>query len=73
MPPVEIHRISQTLTQEELSLATSLWPLQYERPDRLKELNKFQKEALDIAYGNCFTLIQGPPGKLRATHAAMHL
>ena len=61
------------LTSEDLSLATSLWPLQYERPGRLKELNKFQKEALDIAYDNSFTLIQGPPGKPRAVHVAVHL
>ena len=52
------------LTQEELSLAISLWPLQNVRPGNpnLKELNEFQKEALDIACGNSFTLIQGPPG-----------
>ena len=60
------------LTSEDLSLATSLWPLQYDL-GRLKELNKFQKEALDIAYDNSFTLIQGPPGKPRAVHVAVHL
>ena len=60
------------LTREESLLATSLWTLQ--RPGRLKELNKFQKDALDIAYSNSFTLIQGPPGKSRAVYAAaMHL
>ena len=53
------------LTQEELSLAISLWPLRKEHPGnpKLKELNECQKEALDIACGNSFTLIQGPPGK----------
>ena len=63
--------ISRMLIQEELTLAISLWPLQNEHPGnrKLKELNEFQKEALDIACGNSFTLIQGPPGKPNAcTH-----
>ena len=69
---VETHGISRVLTREELSLATSLWPLQQERSGRLKELNKFQKDALDIANSNSFTLIQGPPGKPREFHACTH-
>lgn len=60
------------LTKEELSLATSLWPLQREHHGKLKELNKFQKDALDIAYNNGFTLIQGPPGISPRTIATTH-
>jgi hypothetical protein len=66
-------RISRILTQDELLLATSLWPLQlqneYPGSRKLKELNEFQKEALDIAYGSSFTLIQGPPGIPVQMHA----
>ena len=58
--------IMNILKQREMSLATSLWPLldQYDRGSRVpKKLNRFQKEALDIATFDSFTLIQGPPGK----------
>lgn len=69
---IETQGISRVLTQEELSLATSIWPLECERPGKPKELNKFQKEALDIANGNGFTLIQGPPGKLAHAEQPKH-
>ena len=61
--------IASILKQErDMSLAISLWPLQYniiyDRGSRVpKKLNRFQKEALDIATFDSFTLIQGPPGK----------
>lgn len=58
--------IATLLTQEEISIATSLWPFQVENLMR-KELNKYQKSALDIACSNTFTLVQGPPGELVST------
>ena len=52
--------IEGILTPTESSLATSLWPITRVR----KELNIFQKQALNLASVNKFTLIQGPPGKI---------
>ena len=63
-PNTEPSSIKSILPPEEASIATSLWPLQ-QRPDgrgRVK-LNKYQRDAIDLACGNRFTMIQGPPGQ----------
>ena len=53
------------LTAEEISIANSLWPFQKRIQGRggRRKLNKYQKDALNIACSNSFTLIQGPPGR----------
>ena len=45
------------LSEEELLIANSYWPM-----NDKKRLNKFQREAIKLAWGNKFTMIQGPPG-----------
>ena len=53
------------LTREERQIAMSLWPFQAEGVgiQKLKELNQFQKDAINLSSCNNFTLIQGPPGE----------
>ena len=55
--------VGTILSQEEASIATSLWPLQ-PRPDGKgrKKLNEFQREAIDNALSKDFSMVQGPPG-----------
>ena len=51
------------LPPEDASIATSLWPLRQQPDGRGRaKLNKYQRDAIDIACCNPFTMIQGPPG-----------
>ena len=68
-PPQDPKSVKDVLTNEQVSLATSMWPIQRRntlpgngRQSGKVKLNKFQRKAIDIATSNNFTLIQGPPG-----------
>jgi len=55
--------VKDILPQKEASIATSLWPIgQRTRGSERKELNEFQRKAVDLACSNEFVMIQGPPG-----------
>ena len=45
------------LSAEELLIVNSYWPM-----NDKKRLNKFQRKAIQLAWDNKFTMIQGPPG-----------
>ena len=54
--------MKEDLSADELNVARSYWPLKYKRP-----LNEYQKKAMELAWRNKFTIIQGPPGTLHIT------
>ena len=56
-------RMEEVLPASEVTVARSFWPLK----DK-KRLNKFQQRAIDLAWGNKFTMIQGPPGMKPVEH-----
>ena len=59
----DLQNISTMITAEEASVATSIWPVtRRENGSGRKKLNRYQKNAIEIACNNHFTLIQGPPG-----------
>ena len=45
------------LSPNELLITNSYWPMKDKR-----NLNKYQKAAIELAWKNRFTMIQGPPG-----------
>ena len=49
--------MEDVLPKEEVNVARSYWPLK----DR-RRLNDYQQKAIDLAWRNKFTMIQGPPG-----------
>ena len=49
--------MDKVLSPNEVTVARSYWPLKDKR-----EPNKYQQQAIDLAWTQKFTMIQGPPG-----------
>ena len=49
--------MDEVLSPNEAKVAKSYWPLKDKR-----NLNYYQQKAIDIAWKNKFSMIQGPPG-----------
>ena len=49
--------MEEVLSPGEVTVARSYWPLKDKR-----RLNVYQQKAIDLAWRNKFTMIQGPPG-----------
>ena len=49
--------MEKLLSASEVNVARSYWPLKDKR-----SLNDYQQKAIDLAWKNKFTMIQGPPG-----------
>ena len=59
----DLRKLDTIIPAEAASIATSIWPITRRDHGRgRKKLNRLQREAIQIACNNKFTIIQGPPG-----------
>ena len=54
--------MKDVLSQDEISIANSYWS---NRRVDSRRLNRYQKDAIKLAWGSKFSMIQGPPGMCR--------
>ena len=55
----QCQRIDRILSPSEMSTVTSYWSTQLLEK---RELNRYQREAIDLVWDCEFSMIQGPPG-----------